>query len=358
MQPFMPNTIACDVFWSVFNTLKEGFPKETFDRYFFIGGNGALFYGAELRGARSGCELMRLTADACLCNSFDEQLRFVSAAGVPLSHIDYRISLSDGERWQGSTDAEGRTARIGSKAAATFDKVEFIARRGSGSCCSVAPEPEDGDTPSAMIKTLELNDVSTTEHDYGSSVREVTVKVIARPMTQGEIDMAWMIFQDAVDYSKVRIHNEPYLWFGLQPKNVAMTPNGEMYFHESTYSSDFSQELISARRWFIHEMVHIWQYQLGYPVKWRGAIRIGLGYEYSLEPESRLASFNMEAQGELLADYFALKYLNAPREMSQPRYWNDLDLYEKVLHDFFIDRHNPQNLPGHAMHRGPGDRSE
>lgn len=105
-------------------------------------------------------------------------------------------------------------------------------------------------------------------------------------------------------------------------------------------------------------MTHIWQHQLGYPVKWRGAIRIGLGYEYSLEPESRLASLNMEAQGEVLADYFVLKYLNAPSEMSQPQYWNDLDLYEKVLHDFFIDRRNPQNLPGHSMYRSPVDRNE
>ena len=36
------------------------------------------------------------------------------------------------------------------------------------------------------------------------------------------------------------------------------------------------------KKWFIHEMVHVWQFQLGYPVAIRGAIRLGLDYKYVL----------------------------------------------------------------------------
>jgi type VI secretion system secreted protein VgrG len=166
-------------------------------------------------------------------------------------------------------------------------------------------------------------------------------------MTRGEIDLASMIFQDAIDYRKVRIHNRPYLWCGLQPKNVAMAPNGQMYFHYTTYSEDFSCEGPGAGRWFIHEMTHIWQHQLGYPVTWRGAIRIGLGYRYRLDPDRRLSEYNMEAQGEILSDYFALKYLGNPRVTSQATYGlDDIELYEKVLRDFFSDRKHAGNLPG------------
>jgi hypothetical protein len=88
----------------------------------------------DMRDARSGCGPMRRIGESrqCLCNGDDEQLRFVSDAGVPMSYIDYRITLSDGELWQGSTDADGRTERIGSKAAAAFDRVECIARPKEG----------------------------------------------------------------------------------------------------------------------------------------------------------------------------------------------------------------------------------
>ncbi|UUZ53048.1 hypothetical protein LP419_29235 [Massilia sp. H-1] len=61
----------------------------------------------------------------------------------------------------------------------------------------------------------------------------------------------------------------------------------------------------------MHEMVHVWQYQLGYPVRLRGAVRVGLSYDYELAPDKHLSDFNMEAQGDLLADYFALKHMAA-----------------------------------------------
>ena len=89
----------------------------------------------------------------------------------------------------------------------------------------------------------------------------------------------------------------------------------------------------------------MWQHQLGYPVRLRGAFRIGLGYRYELAPGKTLADFNMEAQGDLLADYFVLKHLRSPRTMRQPRYADSGVLFEMVLAGFLANPADRSNLP-------------
>jgi hypothetical protein len=168
----------------------------------------------------------------------------------------------------------------------------------------------------------------------------------ARPLTAGEIAMASLLFGDAIDYSRVRIHNRCYLPL-VQPKNCAMSPNGSIYFHPSCYLSDYAAADPPARHWFMHEMVHVWQHQLGYPVRLRGALRIGLSYDYDLREGARLSDYNMEAQGDLLADYFVLKFLNKPEVMRQQRYRHQLALYEVVLSRFLYQPGSRSNL-----HRG------
>jgi hypothetical protein len=168
---------------------------------------------------------------------------------------------------------------------------------------------------------------------------------LARPLTPGETAMARRLFGDAIDYPRVRIYRRPYLWFGLQPRNCAMSPNGHIYFGAACCRDDFSCEPNQLKRWFMHEMVHVWQHQLGYPVKWRGALRIGLSYRYELTPEKKLAHFNMEAQGDLLADYFALQALGDPAVMAQKQYAGQLALYEQVLAGFLDDRSSRSQLP-------------
>ena len=161
--------------------------------------------------------------------------------------------------------------------------------------------------------------------------------------------MASTLFGAAIDYAKVRIHNRRYLPFGLQPKNCAMAPNGRLYFHRSCFLDDFSTSSVHARHWFLHEMVHVWQYQLGYPVRRRGAVRIGLDYRYRLRAGATLADFNMEAQGDLLADYFVLKILGNPGAMR----WRDnaarIDLFEAVLGGFLAAPASHTHLPRTAL---------
>ena len=171
----------------------------------------------------------------------------------------------------------------------------------------------------------------------------------ARPLTKGEIALASLLFRDAIDYRRVRIHARRYM--PLQPKNCAMTPNGSMYFHRSCFLDNYAQASVANQHWFIHEMVHVWQHQLGYPVRLRGAVRLGLDYSYALREDATLADYNMEAQGDLLADYFVLKFLRRTDAMRQRRYGNQLALYEQVLASFLADPGNRDNL-----HRGLAGR--
>jgi hypothetical protein len=170
-----------------------------------------------------------------------------------------------------------------------------------------------------------------------------------RSLTAGEIAMASLLFRDAIDYPRVRIHARRYIPF--QPKNCAMSPNGSIYFHASCFLPDYSLGSPTVIHWFMHEMVHVWQHQLGYPVRLRGAIRIRLSYHYALREDATLADYNMEAQGDLLADYFALKFLRHPRIVRQRRHAHDLALYEQVLAGFLSDPADRENLPRGAARR-------
>lgn len=165
----------------------------------------------------------------------------------------------------------------------------------------------------------------------------------SRPLTAGEIAMASLLFRDAIDYRRVRIHARRYMPF--QPSNCAMTPNGHLYFHASCFLDDYAQASVTNQHWFMHEMAHVWQHQLGYAVRLRGAVRIGLSYNYDLAPDNTLADFNMEAQGDLLADYFVLRHLGSSASMRQPRYASSLRRYELVLACFFANPASVENLP-------------
>ncbi|HEY0064166.1 MAG TPA: Rhs element Vgr protein [Telluria sp.] len=155
--------------------------------------------------------------------------------------------------------------------------------------------------------------------------------------------MASLVFGNAIEYGSVRIHSRRYMPF--QPKNCAMSPNGSLYFHASCFLDDYAQASAINQHWFMHEMAHVWQHQLGYPVRLRGAVRLGLSYHYELAPGKRLGDFNMEAQGDLLADYFVLKYLGSAASMRQPRYAHSIALFEQVLARFIDDPSDRANLP-------------
>jgi hypothetical protein len=134
--------------------------------------------------------------------------------------------------------------------------------------------------------------------------------------------------------------------FGLQG-DYAVTPNGEIYFPKKHWLQDFSQGEDWQKFWFIHEMVHVWQKQLGYWVTLRGAIRIGLDYKYELDNYRKLSDYNMEAQGDLIGDYFYMEILGKPNALRMKHYSiKDLSLYKKALSLFIASPSDKRNLPG------------
>jgi hypothetical protein len=166
----------------------------------------------------------------------------------------------------------------------------------------------------------------------------------SRCLTSGEIACCRRLFGGAIDYEKVRIHARGWFWFGLQWRRTAMAPDGHIWFRPEDFCDDFTLEPAWRLLWFMHEMVHVWQWQLGYPVMLRGALRLGLTYRYQLAPGRRLGDYNMEAQGDLLADWFALRWLDQPGARRQQDA-GDAAIYEEVLADFLRDPASGTHLP-------------
>ena len=126
-----------------------------------------------------------------------------------------------------------------------------------------------------------------------------------RLLTIGEIALAKTLFGGSLIYSKIWVHRESYLPFNLQPIDVAMTPNGELWFREETYSHDFSLELVGKKHRFMHEMVHAWQAQKGMFVRTRGLFSRFADYSYSLDKADFL-HYGLEQQASLASDYWLL----------------------------------------------------
>lgn len=354
-------TIRCKQRFKIFNDYMEGF-GEKFDNLEFLNyKTGGVVKGAELRDAQTGCEIYeRLGWDIaphneegfhkCACKPFDEQLRFVSEKGKPLSNTDYLVTLDDGRTLGGTTDKDGKTERIrSSNKEQAIEKVEFLASERIQPLC-----PRNRIEPGKKLKQIEPPGVATNQVNVGSSVRTVTVEGNSRHLTTGEIKMCRPIFKDSIFYSEVRIHNGEWLPFGMQHDETAMAPNGEIFFPTGEFKEDFSAASISdkTRIWFMHEMTHVWQWNRGY----RGRLKL-LGllyglvsrsksgerwvYDYDINENHRdFSSYNMEQQAEIISHYFGAKYLNdvdfTPR----------LPFLARILKDFLKEPRLVAHLPG------------
>lgn len=172
-----------------------------------------------------------------------------------------------------------------------------------------------------------------------------------RVLTAGEIEMAWTVFKDGIDYDKVRVHKGSYFWFNLQSRHTAVTPNGKMYFLDDLYVDDFSATNgphIWKRSFFMHEMTHVWQYQRGYAVRWHAltvTIRGQRAYRYTIAPGAAFHDYNMEQQGNLVADYYAVQVLKAPFAVFHRGYVGTPDELDRVLAPLLEDPGNADNLP-------------
>jgi len=179
-----------------------------------------------------------------------------------------------------------------------------------------------------------------------------------RRLTAGEFGFVRMIFKDATCTSRVKIYNRKWRMFlGMQKNDTAVTPNGNTYYPTELFREDFSIDGPgdAGLQLFMHEMVHVWQYQLGYHVKLSGVFSPNKSrYHYELSEDKRLSDYGMEAQGDLLADYFLLlkfgdlgrMYLSEGEYRCQGCADDLIPRYKAVLVDFLSNPHGEDNLPG------------
>lgn len=127
---------------------------------------------------------------------------------------------------------------------------------------------------------------------------------ISRHLTPGETALARSIFGEAIDYSKVRLVKGK--WWPFHPRNAAMAPMGNIYFHPEggVWSDDFSREPLGRQAFFIHEMTHVWQAQKGgrffLPLMRHPFCRYG----YRLTPGKPFYRYGLEQQAEIVAHRF------------------------------------------------------
>ena len=168
-----------------------------------------------------------------------------------------------------------------------------------------------------------------------------------RRLTVQEIETARLIFSDGIDYSRVFVSRGIPL---LPALKVAMVPNGNIYFPRNDCPCDFTACEGYYRVWLIHELTHVWQYQLGYRT-WLGGALLSLkgGYinrrAYAYPPPAEVGSFsalNMEQQADFVAHYYAVRYLE------WAAYLPDLPHYERVLRPLLDNPHQHSLLPAYS----------
>jgi hypothetical protein len=150
-----------------------------------------------------------------------------------------------------------------------------------------------------------------------TSTAATTTGVAGRPLTQGEINLATLMFGSKINNSAVKIYHHTYLPF-LPDKNSLMTPNGNIYASKNStmYSSDYSTmsppayatwPLIYPQAVFVHEMTHVWQYQHGMWVKTRRVTGSwNYDYDFATFGTKDFKSYGIEEEAQIVEDFYLL----------------------------------------------------
>ncbi len=171
-----------------------------------------------------------------------------------------------------------------------------------------------------FLEMLGIGELYETLNDF--------FKYNTRPMTKEEIAMAQSVYGHTIDYTQVRIDERAYA--------------GPKYFRFCYVSFN----LINS--WgamypsiLIHELMHVWQYQkMGaiYMIRALIAQHTHCGYDYggilALKARYRkgegLLDFNLEQQGDIIADYFLLKNGYHPQ-------WGNATLKDLPIYQLYIN---------------------
>ena len=126
---------------------------------------------------------------------------------------------------------------------------------------------------------------------------------IARKLTAGERRYLTEVFGADLDYDKVEVHNTKAYFF--QPRDTAITPNGEVYFPPESYMADFAGS-IGHMAWLVHEVTHCWQHQKGMWVRTRAVLNRTYKYGDLSKSQQNFLSYSLEQQASIVADYFRI----------------------------------------------------
>ena len=219
-------------------------------------------------------------------------------------------------------------------------------------------------------KNTVLKSITSKLQKIDAEMKNQTATIIKvgskRLLTSGEIAMSRLIFKDAIDYSKVWIH----LGGLIHTKTGnAMMPAGEIYLPKDDYlkTPDYSKATGENRHWFIHEMVHVWQYQMGTSTGWLGIKQLCKGgytsevnsvdsdneleaYDTDLggrDLNKKFQDFNFEQQGRIIEFWFDACYLQKvnPKRDHHQKSLQLLGYVEKILGDFLLNPSNKNLLP-------------
>jgi len=157
-----------------------------------------------------------------------------------------------------------------------------------------------------------------------------------RPLNGFELIMAKEIFGNSIEYDRVRID---------EMAEIACKKGFLKYVSFNTINSwgTMSDSI------FIHEMVHVWQYQkigMAYiPKALKVHLTDGMSYNYGgvlalkkiKAVQGGLLDFNYEQQGDIVGDYFRIKN-------GMPPCWGngtivDLEVYEYFIQDLVSHQH-------------------
>lgn len=145
-----------------------------------------------------------------------------------------------------------------------------------------------------------------------------------RPLTSGEKALAASVFGKALETQHITVRGRK--WWPLQPRNIVMAPAGHIHFHPRCpfYHEDFSKAPLTLQGLFIHELTHVWQYQMGRNLVFARGPFARYSYLPLIEGK-RFEEYGIEQQAEIVRHCFLLSR-GCPVEGAPP-----LAVYQRLL---------------------------
>lgn len=182
-----------------------------------------------------------------------------------------------------------------------------------------------------LLELVGIGEVYETITDF--------LKFNTRAMTGREIAVAKTIYGNQINYRRVRL--DGYAMLGPKQQQICYVS-----FYLINSWGNMSDALL------IHELVHIWQYeQMGavYMPRALAAQASSVGYNYggvaglqnALDETGDLRSFNLEQQGDIVADYFRIK--NGRRPEWGNGKTGDLDVYAAIIRPALVNSPDSRN---------------